>query len=134
MLIKVIDATTVDGQTIVAAKTEFGVITGRWDTPECPVWSGEERYVELDVPGTLVWGTDIVGAGYEGFVLESTSQQSRIRGILEAIYEFADGSVSLNIRVGGDIVLVDTTGAPANTGAWVCLTIPGMLSLYDTNT
>jgi len=75
--------------------------------------------VELEVPGLLTWGSDIV----ETLARESIYEEGGRICLVGCVQSLGDDGVAA-IQVGNDIVLVETTGAPSAVPRRVLICVP----------
>lgn len=111
--------------TSVRFSSDHGDSVGRWhsDMPE----SGREYDVEVEVPGVLEWGRDVVASSKTIPSISTTHDAVQICGVLELAHE--DGVVTL--RIGSSLLLVETQGQPPPAGTCVCMTV-SHIDLYET--
>lgn len=99
------------------------------------VWAGQrpevghEFSVEIDIPGTLEWGTHILPAESGGAALREVDGRMHLIVWVESVCE--DGCIAA--RLGDSLLLLDTLGATALAGMLVDV-VPPLIVFYDTNT
>ncbi|WP_340021107.1 hypothetical protein MHI24_19075 [Paenibacillus sp. FSL K6-1096] len=80
-----------------------------------PVQPGDERDVELEVPGLLMSWVDMVPAAGGTVGLRSEGDSVFLTGLLENIEEDGTGA----LRIGGDLIMFECLGEPMVLGALV---------------
>lgn len=89
---------------------------------------GSTYDVELKMP-LVAWGEQIFLSDLSRPRITLANDQLLITSQIERV----DSAGVLELRIGESVVLVETTGVPAEPGNWVDIRLPE-LDLYDTNT
>lgn len=93
--------------------SEHGEGKAIWDGPSPSV--GRDYHVELDVIGSLEWGRDIIRTDEKAEFIGVVDDMGCIVGRLESMEE--DGLCT--VRVGKDLISLETTGNPIQIGSLV---------------
>jgi hypothetical protein len=108
---------------IVKFESPLGGATAQWAGTKPDI--GALYEVELEVPGLLTWGSDIV----ETLARESIYEEGGRICLVGCVQSLGDDGV-VAIQVGNDIVLVETVGAPSAIPRRVLICVPE-IKLFD---
>jgi hypothetical protein len=112
MQIELPDGASPGGQ--VAFDSELGRGIARWEGPPCQ--PAATAHVELDVAEVLRWGATIeLTPSDTAPLLAVTGTTTRVRGTIVDV----DGD-ALDLRVGGELVLLEVSDTPSSTEPGGC--------------
>lgn len=100
----------------------------------CALWIGEkpqinkEYFVEFEIPDVLCWQKDIIFSDKEECTIGMQNNKFCFIGVFESIED--DGYTV--IRLGDNIISIETQGEPPDLGSNVKITANNLL-LYDVN-
>ena len=105
-------------------KSEQGEGRAQWDGP--PPKVGNIYNVEIDLPGRLQWGTDIIPTLQTECVIKLTNKIVNLFGKIESIE--TDGVCYM--RFGDDLVALEAYGTPPNNVVYIMVSAKNLV-LYN---
>lgn len=121
----VLECHPVDGGFLVVFDSEYGSARARWgdQVPE----AGLEYQVEIEIPGVLHWGSDIISTSGAQPSIQSEADKMLLVGVLESASE--DGVAV--VRLGDTTFMIETNGPAPSVGSNLLIQVNELI-LYDT--
>ncbi|WP_315119591.1 hypothetical protein [uncultured Clostridium sp.] len=101
--------------------SQYGVAKGLWkgNTPEI----NQSYYVELDIRKTLIWEIDIIETDCREYKM--WSEQDNI--FFNVKMESYENDGCLTVRLGDNVILIETEGIPYSEGSFLKLQVNKIL-------
>lgn len=126
MRVRVVKVNQAQGGTATLSfESSLGKATALWVGK--PPLQGLEYEVEIEVPGVLVWGTEISATSSQESIYE---EDGRVF-LVGRVQSLSDDGVAA-IRLGGDTVLIEIADAPLEISMKVAICVP-QIKFFDVN-
>lgn len=108
----------------VVFSSQYGNATAIWNGAKPQI--SKEYYTEIEVPGVLIWEKDIINTDKINRIEEIENGIVCLCGILESIED--DGYTV--VRIGDNIVAIETQGVPPKINICIMIRVENIL-LYE---